>query len=232
VSGPGTVGFANPASPTTTATFSTNGTYVLRLTADDSAIQRSDDITVTVLPEGSVVPRVIDVAVSKSADDAEERPTGRVKLGSTDLQMVVDGSATQVVGLRFAGLALPKNATIVNAYVQFRTDEATTAGASLTIQAQAADNPVSFTTATGNISTRPRTQTSVAWSPAPWPTVNDASAAERTPNLASLIQASVDRAGWSSGNAIVLIVTGTGTRTADSFNGGWAPILHVEYVTS
>jgi hypothetical protein len=232
VSGPGTVGFADPSSPSTTVTFSTDGTYVLRLTADDSAAQASDDTTVTVLPEGSVLPQVLDVAVSKSADDAEERPTGRVRLGSSDLQMVVAGTATQVVGLRFAGLSLPPNATIVNAYVQFRVDEVTTAAASLTIQAQAADDPGSFTTATGNISSRPRTQESVAWSPAPWSSLNEVSVAQRTPNLASLVQAIVGRSGWSSGNAMVLIVTGTGTRTADSFNGGWAPVLHVEYVTS
>ena len=47
VSGPGTVTFADPSSPATSATFSVPGTYVLRLTADDSALQASDDVTVT-----------------------------------------------------------------------------------------------------------------------------------------------------------------------------------------
>jgi hypothetical protein len=48
VSGPGTVTFANPSAPSTTASFSDPGTYVLRLTADDSALQASDDLTVSV----------------------------------------------------------------------------------------------------------------------------------------------------------------------------------------
>jgi hypothetical protein len=48
VSGPGTVAFGDPSAPSTTATFSASGTYVLRLTADDSALQSSDDLTVTV----------------------------------------------------------------------------------------------------------------------------------------------------------------------------------------
>jgi len=48
VSGPGTVTFANPNAAATTATFSTSGTYVLRLTASDSVLSSSDDLTVTV----------------------------------------------------------------------------------------------------------------------------------------------------------------------------------------
>ena len=50
VSGPGTVTFANAASPVTTAQFSIEGTYVLRLTANDSRFTVSDECTVTVLP--------------------------------------------------------------------------------------------------------------------------------------------------------------------------------------
>ncbi|HEU4913475.1 MAG TPA: PKD domain-containing protein, partial [Actinomycetes bacterium] len=48
VSGPGTVTFAAAGAPSTTATFSAAGTYVLRLTATDSATTASDDVTVTV----------------------------------------------------------------------------------------------------------------------------------------------------------------------------------------
>ncbi|HEV8427371.1 MAG TPA: RHS repeat-associated core domain-containing protein [Pyrinomonadaceae bacterium] len=50
VSGPGAVTFANAASPVTTAQFSIEGTYVLRLTADDSRFTVSDECTITVLP--------------------------------------------------------------------------------------------------------------------------------------------------------------------------------------
>jgi len=48
VSGPGTVTFANPNSPATTATFSKAGSYTLRLTANDSALASSDDVVVSV----------------------------------------------------------------------------------------------------------------------------------------------------------------------------------------
>ena len=46
VSGPGTVTFANPAAASTTATFGTPGIYVLRLTAGDSELSSSDEVTI------------------------------------------------------------------------------------------------------------------------------------------------------------------------------------------
>src|SRR5262249_46558411 len=48
VSGPGDVTFSDPSSAVTTASFSTDGVYVLRLTGDDSKLSSSDDVTVTV----------------------------------------------------------------------------------------------------------------------------------------------------------------------------------------
>lgn len=230
-SGPGTVAFADPAAPSTTATFSTDGTYVLRLSADDSEAQGSDTTTVTVLPEGSITPEVVEVRVAASSDDAEEKATGVVRLGRTDLYLVLRGSSNQTVGLRFTGVAVPAGATIVNAYVQFRVDEVTTGATSLVIEGQDADSPGTFTTATGDISSRPRTSESVGWVPPAWPTVNEAGPDQRTPNLAAVIQEIVDRSGWASGHPLVLVVTGTGKRAADSFNGGWGPLLHIEYVT-
>lgn len=54
VSGAGTVAFADPNQPNTTAAFSQAGTFVLRLTADDGDLEASDDLTVTVA--GSAAP--------------------------------------------------------------------------------------------------------------------------------------------------------------------------------
>ena len=51
VSGPGVVTFGNSAALSTTAGFSTNGTYVLRLTASDGALSAGDEISVVVEPE-------------------------------------------------------------------------------------------------------------------------------------------------------------------------------------
>jgi RHS repeat-associated protein len=48
ISGPGTVAFSAPDRVTTNATFSDTGTYVLRLTASDSELSGSSEITITV----------------------------------------------------------------------------------------------------------------------------------------------------------------------------------------
>jgi hypothetical protein len=48
VSGPGSVTYGNSTSANTTAQFSTAGTYVLRLTANDGQFQAFDELSVTV----------------------------------------------------------------------------------------------------------------------------------------------------------------------------------------
>lgn len=48
VSGPGTATVSAPTTASTTVTFSTAGTYVLRLTADDGSLSSQSDVTVTV----------------------------------------------------------------------------------------------------------------------------------------------------------------------------------------
>jgi hypothetical protein len=228
VSGPGAVTFGDASSPATTATFSVAGTYVLRLTADDSVETRSDDVTVTSSPPGSGT--VLDVAVSAGSDDAEEAASGAVNLGSGDLEMVLDGGTNQTVGLRFAGISIPQGATIDNAYVQFTTQGTPIKDTTLTIQGEAADNPGTFTTSAFNVSSRSRTSASVQWVVPVWSTIGQAGPDQRTPNLWAVIQEVVSRPGWSSGNAVALIITGSGRRVARSFNSGsGAPVLHVEY---
>jgi len=61
VSGPGTVAFGNPDAAVTTVTFSEPGSYVLRLTADDSQLSASDDVTVNInAPVAINQPPVVD----------------------------------------------------------------------------------------------------------------------------------------------------------------------------
>jgi len=118
----------------------------------------------------------------------------------------------------------------VNAYVQFRTDEAGSTATSLVVEGEAADDAVPFDPdVRWHVSSRARTSASVGWTPSPWSTIGEAGPDQRTPDLAAVIQEIVGRPGWSAGNALVLIVTGTGRRTADAFEGKGAAILHVEF---
>ncbi|MGH7449824.1 MAG: DUF7594 domain-containing protein, partial [bacterium] len=58
VSGPGTVSFGNPNTPTTTASFSANGSYILHLTADDGQLQKSDEVIINVNSSGGTGPMI------------------------------------------------------------------------------------------------------------------------------------------------------------------------------
>jgi uncharacterized protein YjiK len=230
VSGPGTVTFGNSSAVSTSASFDLAGTYVLRLTADDGELTNSDELTVTVNSGGSIT--MLDVRVSASSDDAEEKAsTGKVNRGSSDLELADQGRNSQLVGIRFNGLTIPQGATITNAFIQFNADETHSKTTDLQIRAQATDNALTFVSTNGNISSRPLTGTSVEWAPVPWVTVGEEGSNQQTPDISSVVQEIVDRSGWSNGNSLVMIITGSGTRTAESFNGdaATAPSLHIEY---
>ena len=49
-----------------------------------------------------------------------------------------------------------------------------------------------------------------------------------------MVQEIVTRTGWTPGNALALIITGTGHRTARAYEGSapGAPLLHLEYSPS
>ncbi len=108
--------------------------------------------------------------VGAGADDAEEQnSTGQVDLASSDLELVNEPFlGAQTVGMRFSGLAIPPGATITSASARFTVDETGSAPAGLTFRAHASDNSTAFTTATGNVSSRPKTSASAAWSPPAW----------------------------------------------------------------
>jgi len=105
VSGPGTVVFNNPNSATTTASFSKGGTYVLRLTANDSTLLSSDDVTVTVIQ--------LNAAPTVSAgDDQTITLPGTATLNGS---FIDDGLPTSVVTTTWSVVSGPGTVTFGNA---------------------------------------------------------------------------------------------------------------------
>lgn len=170
----------------------------------------------------------VDVRVVNGADDAEQsRTTNNVDINNTTLQL-----NTSNIGVRFRNLTIPQGATITNAYLEFNANNFGTVSSgspSITVYAQDADNAGVFTTANNNIGSRPTTSQSVVWSPPTWTT----NSVQQTPDLTSLVQAVVNRAGWASGNSMAFILNGagTGTRVSESYEGNTneAPRLVIEY---
>ncbi|MBA2730492.1 MAG: Ig-like domain-containing protein [Euzebyaceae bacterium] len=214
-----------------------DGTYTLTAvaTSEAGATVTSAGVPVSVHNAGEDVTATLDIPIAASADDAEERSNGRIWPVQTNLDFMTDVTATgsdqqRAVGLRFTGVGVPRGATITAANVQFQANKATSVATSLTITGHASDNATPFTTTKYEITTRPRTGASVAWNPPAWQRKGDRGADQRTPSVAPVLQELIARPGWVPGNAVSLIVEGTGERVVESFDGGaHSPTLHIEY---
>ena len=167
-------------------------------------------------------------SIAGSNNDAEESLDngGAMDIGSSDLELGAenaDGTNNQITGLRFENIELEPGATIESAFIQFTVDEnkGADAASSLTISGQADANPGAFEDVAGNISSRAKLSTTVAWDIAAdtWSAVGEAGPAQRTPDISAIINEIINQSGWASGNALVLMLEGTGTKTAESFDG-------------
>ena len=174
---------------------------------------------------------IFEKRVVSGSDDVEQAASGTMSLTSGDMNLVNDGTKVQTVGIRFTGIDIPQGAIITSAYLQFQVDETGSGATSLLVRGEDADDAAAFANVAFNVSSRTKTDAAASWSPAAWTTVGEAGLAQRTPDLTAIVQEIVSRGGWSALNDMAFIITGTGTRTAESFEGGAAkaPLLHIEY---
>ena len=176
--------------------------------------------------------REVESRISARFDDASERvSSGRIYRGSRNVRLVGIGGRKNIVGMRFTRLDIPQGATITHAYIQFQAKNRSSRASNLLIEGQATNHAPRFTVARRNISSRQRTNAEARWRPVPWRTIGAAGPNQQTPDIASVIQEIVNRPGWSSGNTLAILISGFGTRLAQSFEGNRAsaPLLHVEY---
>jgi len=188
----------------------------------------------------------LDVRVAATNDDAEEGAvSGGVELGSSDLELGHEGVASpdtlQIIGVRFTGVGIPKGVAIKKAWVQFTADDVDNPYHSppvfLIVEGELSPNPVEFSSATGDISSRATTTASAMWDIPVWGSYRGAGPIERTTDISSIIQEIIDQDGWAVGNAMVVLFRDNpvnpsqGTREAEAFDGdsSMAPLLHVEY---
>lgn len=170
--------------------------------------------------------------VTGSENDAEESlTTHQVTLSSSDLEFVSDPARpgeTQLVGMRFVDVAVPPGYSIQRAYLEFTVDESADSATSLIFAGEASAAALPFQARASDLTTRPRTQARVAWNAVPaWTVVG---ARWRTPDLAPIVQEIVDQPEWQVGAPLVLLVEGSGRRTAKAFDGdaAAAPLLTIE----
>jgi hypothetical protein len=207
------------------------GSYLLKATAtDNDGNTSSKEISVTFDDNPTIN---LAIQISDGDDDAEEfSGNGNINLGSSDLELVDEGGTdNQTVGLRFNNLNIPNGAMISNAYIQFTADETQSQTTNLVIHGEDIDNSPPFTGSSFNVSNRTTTSASATWNPSPWLNIGAAGTNEQTSDLSAVLQEVVDRSGWVENNSISFIITGSGQRTADSYDGSptMAPTLHITY---
>ena len=199
-----------------------------------TALAKDNDNNSTTSTPISIFVGQIDVCdrIGDSSNDAEEDGSGSVNLTSSDLELSVDGSSSQLIGLRFTNLNIPQGATIASADIQFTVDEISNVNpCDLTIYGEDSDDAAVFSNSNDDIGDRPLTATSVVWSPPDWLSAGDNGPDQKTVDIASVLQEVVDRNNYSSNSAIAIIIDGIGTRTAESFDGEplSAPEICVSY---
>lgn len=153
-------------------------------------------------------------------------------MSTTDEFPTLDG--TNHLGLWFGGVTVPNNETISTAKLTFDelSNFSATTALNATLYGHATDNAINFSVASKDISNRPRTVASKASLPSTdaWKTGIDVTA---------IVQEIVNRTGWASGNAMVLMLIGTGTSGSniqpylwDYFSGFYLARLQITYGTA
>jgi len=149
--------------------------------------------------------------IIKSTEHAEEYVYSTNEVMTSYSRMYIPFDATEgkeaMIGLRFPNITVPQYATIVDARVQFRSAGSFAPTYVLTRvlgERTTGASAYNFSETRYNVSSRPTTFNFVDWDMGEWQDKGDAFEAERTPNIAPVLQEIVSLPSWKSGNAISL----------------------------
>lgn len=165
--------------------------------------------------------------VQSQANNAEEKSNGYQSTGS---ELTFKPSSNSYVAMRFANVAIPKDATIKSAYLEFTAyRNRTTSNSGFTITAANEANPDDFSNYSRYLlRDKPKTA-GVSWSSIPnWSKNNT----YQSPDITNVVQQVVNRSDWESGNAMMIITSGiSGNRGAYTYSGkpSGAPKLLIEF---
>jgi len=198
--------------------------------------------TNTTIADGTGVGTIVDddggattatFPIASGADDVNEDGASFDAGGSSVWLGTGASAAASYAGLRFTGVSIPQGATIVSAHLDVHA--AATQWNSITFEfaAEAAQNSAALSAASPpsqRVLLAPRVNhaSNAQWLADTWYSLDD---------LTALIQAVVDQGGWAAGNALTLVLHGTGGSWGRKFAHGFdanpaqAPRLVVTYST-
>ncbi len=180
-----------------------------------------DDSTAT-----GCVKKRLTYQVSSQSNNAEEKSNGYQSTGS---ELTFRSDSNAYIGMRFRNIAVPKEATITDAYLIFNAYQNGSGSASFRISAANEDDPSSFSSYPRYLLRNKAKTSSVTWSNIPTWLKNSS---YESPQLSSVVQEVIDRPGWESGNELMLIVSDmSGIRGAYTYQGkpSGAAQLVIEY---
>ena len=158
---------------------------------------------------------VLNLQVNASANDAYQDSGGTADIVATSANYGTGTAASspdRAVGLRFTNVTIPQGATINSATLTQKKNGTEWSLVEFTWRGQAADNAAAFS-AGEDLTARTQTTASVACS-------ENSNHADATfyslpagADLKTIVQEIVDRAGWASGNALVMLAIGDSTNS-------------------
>ncbi len=157
--------------------------------------------------------------VRSGADDVNE--DGSTFTASSPAVWLGNGGGTSWTGWRFTGVTIPAGVTIVSAHVDVYVPADVWIAMSFQMAGEAADNSAAFS-ASSRPSQRALTAarvnhtSSVKWAANNWYSLND---------ITPIVQEILARPGWTGGNALSIIVRGTGSawgrKYVRAYESGW-----------
>jgi hypothetical protein len=163
-------------------------------------------------------------SVAASADDAFQASNGDMTLNGTTILL---DAATEWGGVRFTNVTIANGATISSATITVNVVNTSTDDPDELLFMEAIDDAPAFGSGNSNISNRTMTS-----SPVTWQATGVGSGSETSPNFASVAQQVIDRAGWASGNDVVVILDHQSTsvfRFTTYDNGSNYPSISIDY---
>jgi len=169
-----------------------------------------DDTTATGCVKGK-----LSYQVDSQKNNAEERGDGYQSTGS---ELTFRDSSNKYIGVRFRNIALPQDASILNAYLEFTAyQNSTSSSASFNIAGVDQDDPNSFRSYPRYLlRDKPKT-VSVPWVGIPRWYKNYT---YQSPSVKTIVEQIVGRPGWELGNEMMFVFSDfVGIRGAYTYNG-------------
>ncbi len=158
------------------------------------------------------------VSLDDSSDDAVQNINNKqVVVNGMSLDTDDNGNGTgnaQMIGFRFRGVNLPKDAKIVSASLQLTSNTDITTATDINISVEQTDNATGFTSSNDNIGNR-NWSNPVSWSSTPPVGANEGTFSD---DLKDSVSSIVSRSGWVRGNSMAFRLTPSTSSKLRSFS--------------